>query len=181
MNKRSRLILTVAIPVAVLITSLGAYVALGPYLTVKALGESLAARDSAGVAECVDFPKLRDSIKAQVDSGVSLRSKALFAEDPIASLAAGLASSLSGPLVDSLVTPTGLEALLSGEQLLSSLGTKAPGATERVQAAISNARYSYKSPSEFTVELEPAAGTRVTLLLAREGLCWKVAGIELAQ
>lgn len=181
MNKRSQWILAFAIPTGVLVASVGAYVALGPYFTLKRFGDAIAARDAMALAECVDFPKLRVSIKKQIELGVEQRSKALFADNPIASLAAGLATSLSDPLVDSLITPSGFETLLSGNQILSSFGAKSPGSTVRVQGALSNARYEARSLSEFAVKLEPTQGAEVTLLLAREGLDWKIAGVELPQ
>jgi hypothetical protein len=158
---------------------LGGYVALGPYRTMRAFSESLAARDSTGVAACVDFPKLRESLKVQLSEEINKRSKTVFAENPIASLAAGLATSLSDTLLDSLVTPTGLEKLLAGEQLVSGLGTSSSNHPVEFSRTLENASYSYESLSEFTVSFTPKPGVKITLILDRDGLDWKLAGVRL--
>jgi Protein of unknown function (DUF2939) len=155
------------------------YVATGPYRTMRELGEALAARDTASVAECVDFPKIRESIKQQVTKGVSERSKTVFADNPIASLAASLATNLSDTLVDSLVTPKGLEQLLAGENALSQFAGSSENRSIVASTAIDSARYSFRSLSEFTVTLEPKPNVLVTLVLAREGLSWKIVEIRL--
>jgi hypothetical protein len=147
---------------------------------MREFGEALAARDAAGVSACVDFPKVRESIKKQVAKGVSQRSKTVFADNPIASLAASLATNLSDTLVDSLVTPKGLEQLVAGDNVLSEFAGSSENRSTVASTAIESARYSFQSLSEFTVTLEPKPNVLVTLVLTREGLSWKIVEIRLA-
>jgi hypothetical protein len=148
---------------------------------MKDFGEALAARDTAQISEYVDFAKLRASVKAQLEKNVNQRSKSLFADDPIAALAAGLATNLSDTLVDSLVTPQGIEKLLAGERFMTALAGPTGNPAPVVPDALSKARYSYRSFSEFTVTLEPKPGVLVEVLLERVGLGWKIAGLRLEE
>ena len=161
------------------------YVAVGPMLLMRRFGESLSARDAAAIAECVDFPKLRESIKEQVNSSVKARSNSLLGDNPLTALATGLAASLSEPLVDSLVTPAGLEKLLAGGQLLATLGTSstdtAASRAVAVPEAIAHASYSFRSPSEFVVTLEPKPKLLVELVVERTGLSWRISGVRLPE
>lgn len=157
------------------------YLTLAPYRTMKNFGEALAARDSVAISDCVDFPKLRDSVKGQFEKNVSARSKSLFADDPIASLAAGLATNLSDSVVDSLVTPQGLEKLLAGERFMATVGGSAGNPATLDPETLAKARYSYRSFSEFTVTLEPKPGVSVEILLERAGLNWKITGLRLPE
>jgi hypothetical protein len=168
------------IPVTVGVSIL-VYAATGPYRTMREFGEALAARDVTSVAECVDFPKVRESIKQQVTKGVSQRSKTVFADNPIASLAASLATNLSDTLVDSLVTPKGLEQLLAGENVLSEFAGNSENRSVVASTAIHSARYAFRSLSEFTVTLEPRPNVLVELVLVREGLNWKIVEIRLPE
>lgn len=161
------------------------YVALGPMRLMKRFGEAVAARDSAGIEACVDFPKLRASVKSEVSRKLSSGSKAIFADNPLASLAAGLASNLTDPLVDQALSPQGLERMLAGERLLDALRAEpGTGTAERavvVPQAFSSASYGFRGLREFSVTLTPRPNLKVELLLEREWLSWKIVGVKLPE
>jgi hypothetical protein len=50
----------------VCLLSITAYVASGPYRTVRAIREAVQAQDAAALSKQVDFPLLRASLKAQL-------------------------------------------------------------------------------------------------------------------
>jgi hypothetical protein len=181
MKQTGRFITALVVGGATLLVGLGVYVALGPYRTMRDFGESLAARDSTAIATFIDFPRLQASIKTQLAHDVDQRSKSVFADNPIAKLAASLATSLSDNWVDSLITPAGLEKLLAGERVFSTLSDAASPRTALVQQAIANASYSYRSLSEFAFLLEPKSGVKVEVALERQGLSWKIVGIKLPE
>ena len=59
MKKASALLLVVLLAV-------GAYLAAGPWLTVRAIRHALQAQDATALAALVDFPAVRASLKAQM-------------------------------------------------------------------------------------------------------------------
>lgn len=152
--------------------ALGTIVA-GPYMTLKRLGTALAARDSATIIECVDFERLRANTKQQ------LRLSSGAPDSPFAAVASSIVSSASDALVDTLVTPQGLDKLLAGERLFSSLGEPEGDLPSRVPNALANASTSFRSLSEFSAQIEPRSGMKVELVLGRERLTWKVVAVSL--
>jgi hypothetical protein len=166
--------IVVALIVVAGLGAVGSAVA-GPYLTLKRLGAGLAARDSATIAACVDFEQLRATTKQQ------LHLKSDSTENPLALLARGIVSNASDALVDSIVTPDGLERLLAGERLFSSLGQPADASATKVPEALENGRTTFTSLSGFSVVIEPRAGTKVELVLSRDWFTWKVVAVKLPE
>jgi hypothetical protein len=181
--KQKTLRITLATMLAFIVTfGCVGYIAVGPYLTMRKFGDALSARDSVAIAECVDFVTLRASVKEEVSRKLNSQSQGVLAENPILALATGLAQNMVDPLVDSLVTPAGLEKLLAGERLLSALGGQ-PRTTSNERAvtvpnAIASAEYSYRSLSEFAVTLSPTPAIKVELILERNGFSWRIARVR---
>jgi hypothetical protein len=185
MSSRRKSGLVIAAVVVGLAAGLFFYVATGPKRTLQRLADALAARDAAALSDCIDFPKLKDNLKRELEERAKRSSAGLFAQNSIASLANGLASSLSDTLVDSLVTPRGLEVLLAGESVFVALGAPVPGAaTERatlIPLAIDQARYHFESLSTFVVTVQPRPGVTVDLVLGRTFLDWKLERVRLPE
>jgi hypothetical protein len=150
-------------------------IAAGPYLTLRRLNEGITKHEPLVVAECVDFEKLRASVKRQ------LRAK-LDAMDsnPLAAMAKGVVAGASDSAVDLFVTPEGLEKVLADASFFSSLARPATGSSSpEVSKALSNAQTSFKSLSEFSAVIEPSSGIKLELVLEREWLRWRVVGVTL--
>src|SRR4029453_11057358 len=85
-----------AVPLCVFL--LAAYFVLGPYLTLLRLKAGVEERDASAVAQCIDFPALRQNLKDQLQTVVSQRLDSQ--KDPLAALAAGFAVSVADGLVE---------------------------------------------------------------------------------
>src|SRR6185436_7220516 len=87
----------------------GVWLYFTPYLALNRLQKAARNGDSEAMAEMVDFPSLRESVKTnvrtQVERAVGRRS------NPIGVLGGLLAGAVTSPLVDAFVTPQGIAAL----------------------------------------------------------------------
>ena len=102
-----------ALPVLAAVLLLG-YAAAGPFLAYNGIREAVKAQDTAALAEHVDFPVLRGNLKARIDDYVVRRAGPGMQSNVFGAFAVRVASGLAGGLVDTLVTPAGLAALLEG-------------------------------------------------------------------
>jgi hypothetical protein len=177
--------LAVLLIVAVLLLLVG-YVAAGPYLTVRAIKDALQEQDASALAEEVDFPALRTSLKAQLldemvrEAGPDVQASAFGA------FALTMATGLVNGTVDAMVTPIGLGALMEGRALWRNTrdGFRRPATDAEGQALPPpqpwrDADYRYESPSRFTITTRDEAGKPLVFVLRRTGLQWRLADIRL--
>jgi Protein of unknown function (DUF2939) len=79
-----------------------------PYLAMNSMKGALERGDSQEIAQNVDFPAVRSSLKSEMRALVARQAKS----DPASGLGSLLASSLIDPTVDQFVTPEGVKALI---------------------------------------------------------------------
>lgn len=171
-----------ALPVLATVLLLG-YVAAGPFLAYNAIREAVKAQDTAALAKHVDFPVLRGNLKAQVDDYVVRRAGPGMQSNVFGAFAVRIASGLAGGLVDTLVTPAGLAALLEGRTVWHRASGR--GITEDTYEhappadPLREASYGFESPSRFTATVVDDDGEPVTFVLSRDGLDWDLTDIRL--
>jgi hypothetical protein len=164
-----------------LVVCITAYVAAGPYLAVRGIRAAVRDNDAAALAEHVDFPALRGSLKAQLQDRL-VRSAG---EDMQASAFGALGLSMAGRVidgaVDTMVTPLGIGALMQGRIIASRFeGSITTVDSESSGAAKQDAVYRYESPSRFTATLHTQSGTPVMMVLTRHGVNWRLSDLRLA-
>ncbi len=149
-----------------------------PYFTLYQMYQSAKSNDFQGVASHVDFPALRESVKANM--------KTMFAQetakqdDPLMGiLGKFLGGIVLDPVVDAVVTPEGVAALLAGQRLQIGGDHKQPTFSEKADAV--DVKPHYESFNEFVVSIKPKGDDKppVELILSRQFLDWKVSGIRL--
>lgn len=159
------------------------YVAAGPFLAYNAIREAVKAQDTAALAEHVDFPVLRGNLKAQIDDYVVRRAGPDMQSNVFGAFAVRVASGLAGGLVDTLVTPAGLAALLEGRSVWhrASGGGITDNTYEHAPPAdpLQEASYGFESLSRFTATVVDDDGEPVTFVLSRDGLDWNLTDIRL--
>lgn len=170
----------VAIVVGVVLLLAG-WVAAGPWLTVNAIKDALRNQDSTALAEQVDFPALRTSLKHQLadrlvrDAGAEMQSSVLGA------VGLRMATGATSLAVDATVNPAGLAALMEGRAIWRQVGDDfappAPGDTGR--EPLRDARYRYLSPSRFSITVQDASGAPLAFILTRQGLRWRLTDVRL--
>lgn len=154
--------------------ALGAYVVLGPYLTLLKLKNGVQERDAEKVSECVDYPALRQNLKEQVERAIRAR---VGADNPLAALAAGVALTVADGLVDRLVSPEGLAELMAGQKPALISTTREPSAAPG-RALLDGASYGYASFGKFVIDV-PTQGENIRFVLTRSGMGWKLSRIDI--
>lgn len=104
------------IALAVLI-AIGAYFA-SPYVALVGLVNALRAGDKDGLEERVDFPAVREHLKAEITASfvAKFQSDPELQSNPFAGLGLALVPMMADKAVDALVTPEGLTRLLAPEK-----------------------------------------------------------------
>ncbi len=171
--------------VALVAAGLLAYVAAGPYLTIRAIGQAVQEEDARALARHVDFPALRTSLKAQVSDAIVREAGAEAQASVLGALGLTVATGLAGGMVDAMVTPLGMGALMEGHKLwnrgsgLAPPSRGAPAADGAAATPLKTADNAYESPSRFTATVYDDRGRPVVFVLTRQGLRWKLSDIRL--
>jgi hypothetical protein len=152
------------------------YVA-SPYYSIWRFGQTLEARDLSALAERVDFPRVRDSLKKQIrDHFIGVREKKK--DDLVAQLLTASGPSLLDQLIDAYVTPDGLATIIGNPAPIknaSSLSSLSSLGGERKPIDWSKARRAFfTSPRDFAVDHEG-----ITLRFRFNGLGWKLRELDL--
>jgi hypothetical protein len=149
-----------------------------PYFTLYQMYQAVERKDVQAISDHVDFPALRESVKTNLQTVV--KKETSQQSNPLMGL---LGSVMGGfvldPVVDQLVTPSGVAALLEGQQL--QLG-KQDGQAQLTQGrGDTDVKAEYESFNQFAVSVKAKGNDvePVTLLLSRDGLGWKVSGVRL--
>jgi hypothetical protein len=149
-----------------------------PYITLYQMYQAVEHKDVQEVSNYVDFPALRDSVKTNLKTIVT--KETAQSSNPILGL---LGSVMGGvvldPVVDHLVTPAGVAALLEGQQL--QLGNKGSKVQFEPGTGSPDVKAEYESFNQFAVTVKPKgeAIEPVTILLSRNGFSWKISGVRL--
>lgn len=167
--------------VAALLLTLGAYVAAGPYLTIRAIQQAVQEDDTRALARQVDFPALRGSLKLQLDDYLVRSAGAEAQDSAFGRLGLRLASGLAGGAVDAMVTPIGLAGIMEGRRVWRRVDVRAPPRApgESAPMPLRDAVHRYESPSRFTATVYDEAGRPVVFVLTRKGLRWRLSDIRL--
>lgn len=179
MSKKFKWALAVLI---VLLLALLAYVIAGPYLAVNGIRNIVASGQYDGLERFVDFDRLRESIRPQVQERIARGLIDRFGSGDTTQTVGSVTALIAKPAIDAMVSPLGIATLLQG----SALARKASGhvdADGKAQAIdpLEDAETGYVSPSLFTATVSNADGKPVVFEFRRNGLVWKLAGLRLPE
>ena len=163
----------------VVLLALGAYVAAGPWLTVRAIRHALQAQDASALAEQVDFPAVRASVKAQMEDRLARATGPSWQSHLLGQAGLALAHGVLETAVDALVTPSGLAALMEGRAVWKRFDTDRASDGEPAPEPLHDARYRFESASSFTATIRNADGAPVVFVFRRHGVRWTLAEIRL--
>ena len=169
-----------ALLLATLLLALLAYLAAGQYLTVRAIRSAVQANDATALADNVDFPVLRASLKAQLEDRLARRVDPEMQSSVLAGIGLSMASGVIDGAVDTMVTPLGLGAVMQGRILWSRFDgvfDTRPGTAER--RPLQDLQFRYESPSRFTATTRTDSGAPVVLVFTRRGLHWRLSDVQL--
>lgn len=168
--------IVIAIAAAAGLLALSSYAS--PYWTLSRLRDAAAARDARAVSSHVDFPALRDSFKVQLLAAVAERAAPKDeASSPFAALAPALIAAVANPLIDAMVSPAGVTAMLaSGEVNMARPAVPPPDAGSGKRKADWSLHYRNWNQVAVTMDVPGAAA----FIFRRDGCwSWKLAAVEL--
>lgn len=156
----------------------------GPYVTVHGLSGAIEQRDTERLERYVDFPRVRSSLRAQLNDYLVRQAGPDVAASPFGALLYGLGDQLGGAAVDTMVTPTGIGAMLQGHVLWKRgrnelQGGDAFGPTEPARP-LKNAEHRFEALDRFVVDIDRGPGQPpLKVVLEPQGLRWKVVDLQL--
>ena len=166
--------------------ALGAYVAAGPFLTVRAISSAVQRGDMRALDRDVDFPLIRASVKAQLEDYLARRMDDPGTDSRLKAMGRQITAAMTGGVVDMLTTPAGIGAILQGRSVIRrAMGypvEAAPGGSAAPAEAfdpLKGAAYRYESASRFTATVQNADGAPVTFVFTRDGLRWRLTDVRL--
>jgi len=177
--------LIIGLAAAVFALLIGWYAA-SPYMALGALQSAAKAGDRDRLEALVDFPRVRESLKADFTAGLMKKAEndAATRDDPFAGLAAMLVPALVDRIVDKAVTPEGIARMQEGKGVAAPPGARPMGkaaqpAKPGAKAGKPRFNAHYAGLNRFEAEQSTDAGP-MTWVLARRGLFgWKLVRIEL--
>ena len=147
-----------------------------PWWTLHRLRAAVDRRDAEGVAAQVDFPALRDSVKSQLLGSIA-RDAGDEAGNPFAAIGKAFARAVADPVVDAIVSPAGVAAMVEHGRISIARPAPAPETSDPAPPR-EKPRYAlhYRGWHHFAVTAENGG----SFVFRRDGLwSWKLAGIEL--
>jgi hypothetical protein len=167
-------IVIAGIVLAALVVLVGGWYYASPGLTVKAMVEAAQENDEARFSSYVDYDALRNDMKTELTT--RLEAEAQRDGSAEAKLGVAMGKAMMGPLVDSMVSPTGMKnafASLAKEQQAEKSGT----AETKKGSIPADPQIRRQGLNRFIVTGKdtPESG----LVFERRGLSWKLSGIDL--
>lgn len=168
--------------VAAVLLALLAWAASGPWRAIEGIRQAVKTEDARALARHVDFPALRASLKPQVQDRL-VRAAGVDAQSgPFAAFGLSVATGIAGGLVDAMVTPVGLGALMEGRKVWNRVGGIPPPSRSDTSAQpepVPAPRLRFESLSRATAMVIMDDGSELGLVLTRKGLRWRLAEMRL--
>jgi hypothetical protein len=154
-----------------------------PYLSVNAMKNAALENDAEGITGRVDFPALKESIKGQFTAKMSSQAGKSSEENPLADAGAALGMMMIGPMIDAMVTPEAVTAMMRGRKLDENTAAGQPGQTTEAQVeATMDTSMGYRDLNTFEVTLtdKKSPSEPMTMLFKRHGIAnWKLTAVEM--
>jgi hypothetical protein len=150
----------------------GAWWYLSPYWTLRQMQSAAQKGDARKFSEYVDYPAVRQDLKGEFRRAILKEAAASKQNGGFAVLGSAFALALINPLIDTMVTPEGLEAAFAHRKQVAATGKVA-----KLPEAPADPLIERDGLERFTVhDKDPSKGS---LVFARYGLGWKLVGFEL--
>lgn len=162
------------------------FYAASPYVALHQIQNAAEQKDFQTLGSYINFPKVQDSIKTQLKAELDSEINHTTEQNEFAMLGTMFAATLVDGLVEKIVTPQGLENLMSGQDVLQQLQMKKIQEPTEQSASDTDTQdwqfdTDYQSLNTLNVNVKKSDSTEaVTVQLERDGLFgWKIIGIEL--
>nr|CUV58303.1 conserved exported protein of unknown function [Ralstonia solanacearum] len=157
-----------------------------PYWTIYQMSSAMQARDADKFSRYVDYPALRESLKAQFMALMQSKMQTPEMKDnPFAGLGQMLGLAMVNTVVDTMVSPSGVMSMMAGQKPPAAPTTSTsatPPADEKPAAPKDSLKYdvSYRTWDLVEASALKDNGDKITIVLRRDGLwSWKWISITL--
>ncbi|AQZ96629.1 DUF2939 domain-containing protein [Halopseudomonas phragmitis] len=151
------------------------YIYASPYLAVNSLKAATEARNAPEMSEYIDFPSVRQNLKEQMTASIMVEAGRELGDNPFAAMGMALATTMIDGLLEGMVTPSGLAALMAGESPGGSASTSQDGSSRSVKEPFADASMGYRGLNRFVVVVPNEAGEVADFVFRRSGLVgWKL-------
>lgn len=157
------------------------YYYLSPIRALDGLRSAIERGDAAELEERVDFPSVRESLKAEIAEHILADVAPEMSDNPFGVLAMGLASKMIDAFLEAAVTPSGLARMARGDSRPVSPDEREP--RERrprgPEELFRDARIDRETSSRFSAWVPADDGDEIRFVFRRSGLSWRLSAIEL--
>jgi hypothetical protein len=179
----------IATGLAALALAVGVYYFASPPAAVTGLRDAIIRGDKIELGDRVDFTRVRQSLKEQVNTLILGKSYEKLTSTPFGSFAAGVASKLMEGMLDSFVSPAGLAELAKGrlpsdessppESASAPQEPEPSEKSEPKEQPFYRARIDRESLDRFSAWVPAEDGGEIRFVFRREGIGWKLTDIIL--
>lgn len=159
-----------------------AWFAAAPFIAVHGMKSAVEARDSARLSSYINFPAVRESVKASFMASLA-EMAAQTKNEQFSGVGTAFAAMMVGPLVDTMISPEGLAEIFAGQKTEPG---KTPPAERRSEAKKPGEEVErtmrYESFNRFVVSIKDkqAQSEPIALVLERDGLfSWKLTSMRM--
>lgn len=175
MNKR---IIMIVAGLVVLLA--GGWYFASPMMALKNMQTAVEARDADALSAQIDFPALREDLKAEMSAAMMAEAQKNGSEGAAAAM---LGAAFADKMIDGMVSPAGVKMLMANADKGAAVGAGAgqaglAGAPDLNKLNSDNFTVERSGFSEFKLrnKKDPKSGAMV---FRRDGLGWKLAGIDI--
>ena len=163
---------------AVLALLIGWYAA-SPYIALHQMRSAAESKDAAKLSEHIDFPSVKESLKASFSAAMMAEVAQSSQDDPFAGAGAALAIAMVGPMVDALVTPQAIAMMMQGEKPELERPHAQVASTPGQEPVVSS-RYTGLNTFKVDVSDKSDPHAKIALRFKRHGLfSWKLTSVEM--
>jgi hypothetical protein len=143
-----------------------------PSYTLVQMRNAAKANDADALSSYIDYPSLREDMKSEFMA--HMMAEAQKDESGFGALGVVFGSAMVGPIVDGMVSPAGVRAMLISSKQEQARGGDTPKPPVKVDE---NPIIERRSFSEFAVKSKSDANG--AMIFTRHGLGWKLSGVDL--
>ena len=161
----------------VIVLLLGWYIA-SPYIALHQMRSAAENRDAEALSEHIDFPALKEDLKASFSAKMMTEAAKAPSDEPFAAAGSALAMAMIGPMIDAMVTPQAVAMMMKSEKPSPANLAEQSSDSKREP----NVSASYEGLNTFAVTVsEPDDQTSsFKLIFKRHGFFnWKLTSAEL--
>ncbi|MDO8635069.1 MAG: DUF2939 domain-containing protein, partial [Dehalococcoidia bacterium] len=152
-----------------------------PHLTVLGLAKAIETHDAAALERYIDFPAVKESLKAALNAKFASDMSSALESNPFAGLGLAFGPILVNAMVDAYITPEGLASMMKGENPPGFAGG-VPTPNPHIAGSWAETKMAYESFDRFLVTISSnlSPNNRVDLVLRRNGpFSWKLVTLRL--